>query len=299
MKRYNNKYTPSNQHPSYFIKHKYLESIYSYMLLEDFSMNFSIEFTHDRDSEKFYKVEPADDKLKEYLTFEDYSFFRYDMDKILQNIMYSLLIDGRTYLEIVLWADAAGHIAGISLEPFSAIPVLKLRDKYTFCAQTHDQKCRCFSMLKRNVISFDLKDLGFPRNYFRRLFRRMKPFETSLYSMSKNRQFQNVDFDAHIKKRDFHFLKLTKRIGWLGRNYSNPNLSEAYLLHRTIRYKTLKKRFLDYFLAQINQGLEAFQDDLEFHGKIVIPEFDTEHATDWAKMQRGEMGYSAISNLIH
>ena len=298
MNYYNNEYTSSRQHPSYSYNRTYQDGLYTHMLLEDFSSSFSITFSVSREDEKFYRVEPNNDKLKNYLSFEDRGFFRYDLDKILQRTMYILLTTGMAHIEIVLWKNRENQIIGISLEPFSAVSVLRLPKQHLFFTQKPDKTAQFFSVSSRHIITLDLKDLGFPRSYFRKLFRRMKPFETNIYSLALKKNKQNIDFAALTKKQDFEFLKLTSRIGWFGRHSSNPNFSEAYLLLRSIRFRTLKKRFLEYLLTQINLGLTEFQTELGFSGQITTAEFDTEHTEIWKNMQEGKCGFSTVSDHV-
>lgn len=296
MRYHSNEYTASRQHSHFSYKRKYQEGLYTHMLLEDLSQSFSIEFSPIREDDNFYYIDPPTDKLKSYLTFDDYGFFRYDLDKILQQTMYHLMTAGTAHMEIVLWRNYNNQVVGITLEPFSAVSIGTFKEKHLFFTKKPDKKAVFFSVPERHVIILDLKDLGFRRNYFRMLFRRMRPFETNLYAITEKK---NIDFKAFTKQEEFRFLKLTKRIGWTGRNSGNQHLSEAYLLKRSIRFKTLKKQFLEYLLAQINLGLSRFRDELDFHGKIVTMDFDTEHTAVWEKMQKGECGFSAVSKEVY
>lgn len=61
------------------------------MFVEDFCRSFSIKLAPIEQHDEFYDVSPADDLLKKLLTFDDYSFFRYSFDKLLDTLMYHLI----------------------------------------------------------------------------------------------------------------------------------------------------------------------------------------------------------------
>lgn len=130
-------------------------------------------------SYEFYDVSPADDLLKKLLIFDDYSFFRYSFDKLLDTLMYHLILNGTAYLEIVKWVDSRGTLQGIELVPICVSKGIKAKKVYRFFAKTPDRQSRImFKVNNQSVVSFYLKDLGFKKTYFRQLLNKFSRFDT-------------------------------------------------------------------------------------------------------------------------
>ena len=172
MRQIHNELISSQQTPRAYLHHdyKYKRGMHSHMFVEDFCRSFSIKLAPIEQHDEFYDVSPADDLLKKLLIFDDYSFFRYSFDKLLDTLMYHLILNGTAYLEIVKWVDSRGTLQGIELVPICVSKGIKAKKVYRFFAKTPDRQSRImFKVNNQSVVSFYLKDLGFKKTYFRQL----------------------------------------------------------------------------------------------------------------------------------
>lgn len=129
MRQIHNELISSQQTPRAYLHHdyKYKRGMHSHMFVEDFCRSFSIKLAPIEQHDEFYDVSPADDLLKKLLTFDDYSFFRYSFDKLLDTLMYHLILNGTAYLEIVKWVDSKGTLQGIELVPICVSKGIKAK----------------------------------------------------------------------------------------------------------------------------------------------------------------------------
>lgn len=256
---------------------KYKKGMYTHILLEDFGRSFSLELAPFEEHDNFYGVTPTEDSLKKLLQFNDYSFFRYSFDTLLNTIMHYLIINGKTYLEIVKWTDSSGKLQGIELVPLCARRGIRFGETYFFSVKTPDGRSR-FRLNKQAVVAFSLKDIGFKRRFFLRLISKLSRIDLSGYTdLTLDQNLKGIySFTEHQKQMDYLLLKYTRKVFWYGRSHSNQHLSESYLLYREAYYAMLQYKFLDYILQRINNGFEPLRQEFGFEGKIVtcLPRID-------------------------
>lgn len=300
-------YISSQQSPSIFkpYERKYKRIMYSRMLLEDFSSWFSSEFTPIElrsgiNRNKFYQVIPEDDELNKLIRFNHTRDFDYNFDELLKKIMYYLLVNGRTYAEIVSLTDQNNVVRGIELICVPAKHPRKIRNTYAFSAKNNKGEQIHFYISRPQLIIFDLKDLGFDRNYFRRQFARLSKYElTDAQKLMLHPRMQKIfDFTEYTKTMDLRFLKDTLPIHWLGRKYDNEHLSESYLLYRKMKYKMLRYKFLQYILHQINTQLEYFKTEWKFEGHITTLASVSPYEDAFSQYQRGQLNTSQLGDIL-
>lgn len=281
-------------------EHKYINSLHAHMFLEDFSGMFSSEFTPLSVRDGFYDVRPQDDVLKKLMQYTEYSYFDYEFDRLICNVMCYLILNGKAYVEIVSWTGEDDTIKGIEFVPVCAKCCHTSREKYSFIAKNHNNETIHFSIDKKRLVLFDLRDLGFHRNYFRKLINSLAEFDaTNASELMLDPDMNGVfDFTEYQKSLDYKLLKLTKPIHWLGRNYDNQHLSESYLLYRKIQYKTLRYKFLEYFLQQINEGLDRFKCEWGFSGKISISYPLPDYKNAFNQYKNGQINSSQLCKLV-
>jgi len=269
------------------------------MFLEDFSGPFSSTFTPIGMRDGFYIIAPKDDALKRLLLLNYYSNFDYNFDTLLSRIVYYLLINGKTYVEIVSFMDQENIVKGVE---FVCIPAKChcIGSKYRFTAQRPENKKVQFDVDSNRLIIFDLKDLGFRRNYFRKIINRLSLFDaTNATALMLNPKMNGIfNFEEYQKAIDYKLLKDTKSIHWLGRNYSNQHLSESYHLYRTMQYKILRYKFLEYILRQINKGLNDFKTEWGFSGDISISISLSHYKDAFSQYSRGEINASKLGDIV-
>lgn len=270
------------------------------MFIEDFTKGFSYDFTPIEKHDTFYGVSPADNTLKALLTFTNYSYFEYEFEELLSDIMYNLILNGKAYVEIVSWTDANGTVKGIEFIPVHAKFRCMRRRKVQFVAYDFNKEVVSFKIEKNRLLFFDLRDIGYKRSYFRKLIKHLCVFDATAASELVLDSNMNGIFDLtkYHEALEYKLLKQTKPVHWLGRSYSNKYLSESYLLYRTIQYKKLKYNFLEYILQQINEGLDAFKTGWDFSGKISIMSPLPDYQGEFEKYRNGEINASQLCKIV-
>lgn len=294
-------YVSSRQSPSFLpYERKYRKSSYSHMFLEDFSQWFSSTFTPIGIRDGFYKITPEDDELKRLLQFNFFSNFDHNFDELLSEIAYYLLINGKTYVEIVSYTDQENIVKGIELICIPAKCHRTRHNEYRLTAQSSENKSIQFNIDVNRLVIFDLKDIGFNRNYFRKIMNHLSVLdETNLPGLMLNPKMNGIfDFDEYKKTIEYKLLKDTIRIHWLGRNYSNQHLSESYHLYRVMRYKILRYKFLEYLLRQINAGLKNFKAEWGFVGEISTSVSLSHYEDAFSRYSKGEINSSKLGDIV-
>lgn len=274
-------------------------STYQHMFLEDFCHGFSFEFAQDKDDHLFYDVTPAGARLKKLLSFSKYDFLSYDMDRLLSHIMRTLVFSGKAFLEIVLSTDEEKNVVGLSLIPFDPIFSFQTSSRTYFIAIERDKKIRLFGIDNSNIITFRLSDLGFRRYSLKRYYKHLPHLDILKVSdMSLSPEKIGFDFTIWNNKREFQLLSHSRRTGWYGRNTSNQYMGEAYLLYRTIKFKVLRKEFLDYFLRQINTSLSPICSNLKIDGTLFAKSISHDYDMLLQKLHNGEINYSQLGDYV-
>ena len=121
----------------------------------------------------------------------------------------------------------------------------------------HDSQKFCLyrRIEHERLIGFDLHDLGYSRQFFTRILKRINKRDitkVSDFTFNKNLEF---DFTKYAGSADYQLLKETKGIHWYGRNSSNQYMGSFYLVWREAKVRCLRKRIFDYLLDKINAAL--------------------------------------------
>lgn len=270
------------------------------MFLEDFSRMYSSEFTPCGMNDSFYNVSPENDALKRLLLFSDYSNLNFNFDTLLNNITNNLILNGKAYIEVVSIMNSDNAIQGIDLVPISAKYHHKSHDKCSFIARSYNNETVHFTIDQNRLVIFDLKDIGFHRNYFLKLINKFTNFDVKNASeLMLNPKMKGIfDFIEYQKSEDYKLLKITKRTHWLGRDYTNQHLSESYLLYRAAQYKMLRYKFLEYILHQINGGLNRFKTEWGFSGTISTSISLPDYRNAFIKYNNGEITASQLCSIV-
>ena len=274
-------------------------SAYQHMFLEDFCRGFSFELAEDPDDRFFYDVTPEGAMLKKLLTFQKYDFLKYDLDQLLSHIMRTLVFSGKAFLEIVQITDADKNVVGIALVPFEPILSFRCSSNTYFASIQKDKKIRFFKIGNSNLINFRLSDLGFWRYYFKLYYKYLRCLDIlEVSDMSLSAKETSFDFDVWKAKREYKLLKCSRKIGWYGRNTSNQYMSEAYLLYRIIQWRSLRKRFLEYFLEQINASLKPICKNLKINGVLFSKCISYDYDDLLQKLYTGEINYNQLGDYV-
>lgn len=274
-------------------------SLYQHMFLEDFCQWFSIELAKSKDDRPFYDVLPEESPLKGLLTFQNYNFLHYGMDRLLAHIMRTLVFAGKAFVEVVLSFDAENNVTGISLVPFDPVLSISGVTNSCFIAIQCDGKLKCFKINKKNIILFRVSDIGFKRYYFKRFYNKLPRFDIlSVGDMSLSPQKTGFDFSVWKDKHEYKILKVSRKTGWHGRSTDNPYMGDAYLLHRAMQRKSLRKKFLDYLLEQINRSLVVVCKDLGIDGTLIAKSICYDYNELIQRLNSGDINYSQLGDCV-
>ena len=294
-------YTSSQKSPRgpYLAFRKEPTSLYQNSFLEDFLLPFSIDLAQDRDNDNFYNIVPNESDLKKVLCFQDYHFLRFDLDKILSQIMYTLIFAGKAFVEIVISTDEEKNLVGISLVPFHPIISIRGFKNTYFVALLKNKKTKLFKIEKQKLVSFRLSDLNYSHRYFRKLYRQLKRLDIlSVSDVTMSPGKTGFDFIVWNDKSEYKLLKITKKIGWYGRISGNKYMGDAYLLYRSAKFKLCRKQFLDYFLKKINQALQPICRELNIQGHLVANTIDLDLDDIFQKLASAKLDYSQLRDII-
>ena len=295
---------------------KYKHSTYADMLLQDLTASYSIYLSPKAHNAGFYFVDPLKENLEKMLSFRSYRWLENDLEDMLTEISYYLILNGRAYVEIATWmkpakeADQNGEtnqdkakikeIVGISLEPIPVERGVLVQGRYRFYGQDYKGNSVSFKVEKKNIICFDLKDMRIRRGYFLRLFKRLGNIDVlkaTGYALDSKLK-EKHSFSDHIKKNDYLLLKYTKRLHWYGRNLQNQQLSESYLLFRAAHFMLWRKSFLDYLIMKLNDGLKRFSEELNFKGRIKVKDMEYDYQKEIEDYNAGKINTEELAKDV-
>lgn len=211
-----------------------------------------------------------------------------------------LFKNGKTYIEIVSFIDQENIVKGVEFVCIPAKCHYARGNKYRLTVRGPENKNIQFDIDLNRLIIFDLKDLGFRRNYFRKMINHLSVLDaTNATTLMLDPEMNGIfNFDEYQKAIEYKLLKDTKFVHWLGRNYSNKHLSESYHLYRTMQYKILRYKFLQYILLQINNGLNNFKTQWGFAGNISAAVSLSHYEDAFEKYSKGEINASKLGDIV-
>lgn len=272
----------------------------TFALVRDMSASFAIEFTPFDQHSNFYSITPHRDRLEELLCFNNYQFMEYELDNLLSSIAAQMLNTEKVWIELTTWKNTTGIIKGISLDRF--IPILSWtgRQYRYFLSLSKGTKNPAFFRIPRKyAICLSLRDIGLPKRYFPKLQSRLRQYDLLNFSdMTLNPEKTHFDFSEYKKAYDYGILKDTKEIGWTGGNYSNPNMSESYLIYRIARRKEFRRKLYQYIIRQINKLLCECSGDLECQGRITVQCSFVPMNIVLEQLSSGKINTSQASDLV-
>lgn len=295
------KYNMSQESPfQHFVwKKKYIRSLYSHMLIEDLCRHFSIEFSSFHIRRDFYKVQPIGDVLETFLKTKDWYDISHSFDEVLGQSMFSLILKGKAYIEVVLLKDDLDALESITFRSLIFTSAKTKKHITKLISHTSSGEKIKYNISNKYLIILDLRELGFSRNYFVGLIKKLAPLEVTKYTDLMLDKKSKFDFNEYKRKADFKLLYLTKDIHWMGRNYDNQYLSENYLLYRISMYKKMRWEFLDYMIKKFNEALDRFKDEYTFKGRIVVNTVPIDYEKHLADLSEGKINTTQMSDIVN
>lgn len=278
---------------------KIATSIYQHAFLEDFCCGFSFNLAENTDYASFYDVEPENASLKKWLTFAKHDFLRYGLDDVFSHFLHTLVFSGKAFAEVVSSYDKSGKLVGISFVPFDPIISIRCFKRTYFVAIQNDKKPKFFNIRNQNIIVLRSSDVGFSRYYLSRFYKRLRKFDvTNVSDMTFSSAASGFDFMLWRNRTEHQLLKCSKKLGWHGRISDAQHLGDAYVLFRSIRFKMLRKKFLEYFLLNINQAVSEICETNGSRGTIVAKTVCHKYDELLEKLSAGEMNYTQLQDYV-
>ena len=240
------------------------DSIYSHRFWGELASGYSHFFNNKGDTRDFFSFEPGGCKIEKLLKVQCCHCSSHNIEMIISKITYSLMAYGRAYIYfhpeyfVKKEDDGTKTQALSSFEIGEILGVIKKRTKeeIVFVKTNLNFETNEIHMLKKQLVIFDINELGFSKNHFTSLLKRLSKCDISLKSVDMMTNFPDMyDFEYHSERAKFEELKILRKIGW---SFGNEGLSDSYILYKKIKLDELKLRFLEYIVKKINDGLHEF-----------------------------------------
>ena len=248
------------------------------------------------DMKSFLEISSDNDKFKSLLlNLNQYEFLDF-LERNIEVALYNLAMYGTSYLYIEpeYEENESGKI-------YKELINLKIREikgiyiKNNFYSTSFSGELIKLNLDQNKLISFDLLDLGYTRNYFRNLVNKIGKCDMISTSLKMTRDEENVyDFNYHYEKNQKKLYKYVNKIGW---EFGTDGLSDSYILYNRIKLLSFKRKFFNYALERINKFLiENYIHDNSF--KIVANVKNENYEEIWDKYQRGEFVISDLNKIL-
>lgn len=283
--------------PYPFFKRKKRISLYGDMLLQDFCMYFSIILRKKNDYRQFYKIDVPDNCLLNLLEYDNGMFLEYDLDKLLADNLADLLHYGKSYVELVRIFDKDKKLIGIKFIRFRNNIQVHIGKKIYYVLRKCDGKIVTGKIDTENVISFKLRDIGYSKSYFKKLFRKLHKYDTNFLKLSMDSK-SGFEMDVYEKKQDYELLKLGHNVRWLGRKFDNYYVNEPYLLYIRMEEMKLKEAMLSQLLSKYNEKLANVGKKYGFLGKICFDSKTSKYSDLYKNLMKGMKNCEEVSGEI-
>ena len=166
--------------------------------------------------------------------------------------------------------------------------------KDIFYYKTYSKEISSFDISEGMLITLDLKELGFKRNYFTKLVKRLGKYDITSAPIELINTEPTYDFSVHVNKNREKFLREVKNINWY---FGTEGLSDSYILYKEINMKIFKMRLLQYVLEKINKVLaNKYIQDREF--RIEARTKNIDYVEVWKKYNKGELTVSDLNKIL-
>ena len=281
-----------------FFKRKRRISLYRDMFLQDFCMHFSIILRKKNDFRCFYKIDGPDNRLLNLLEYDNGMFLEYDIDKLLAGNLSDLLHYGKSHVELVKIFDKDKNLIGIKLIRFRNNLQVHIGKKIYYILRTYDGKIVTGKIDAENVISFKLRDIGYSKSYFRKLFRKLYKYDSNFLKLSMDSK-SGFEMDVYERKQDCEFLKLGHNVRWLGRKYDNYYVNEPYLLYIKMEEMKLKEEMLSKLLSKYNEKIAQVGKKYGFLGEICFDTKTSNYSDLYKALMKGMKNCEEVSDEIY
>lgn len=244
--------------------------------------------------DSFFYFKKSDKKLSTLLGFFT-NLDGFDLEQSIRNIIYDLLLYGKTYAEVILFFDEKNTLDEIEIKPIRYKRQIIIFNKLYYCVKKFDGTYEFGHIDKQNLLIFNLKDMGFSKSFFKRRMKKLDKLDKNLLDLPSTSP--DFNFDIYKKKTELKNLKIMKKVYWT-ESLRNKHISEPYLVYRSMKLHLLQKEFLDYVLGKYNEKLNQVGKEHNFTGKIRYKTKTVDYNTLINELQSGEKNCEQIADLI-
>lgn len=275
-------------------------NIYSHRFFQDLCTGFSFvlgEYTREND---FIYFEPAGCAIETLLRQNKHYNLSYEIEEVLYNVIGSLLRYGKAYLYLqpeYLETDdhSQKNISAVEMREILGYPSKKKSDTIQFYCKSFDGDVRKTELLSDGLIVFNLKDIGYQKNYFNKIVKRLGKLDTTASATGLlTESIPGYDFSEHLKHNRLKVLRETKEIGWY---FGTDGLSDSYILYRKIQQDKLKLVILNYVVNKINHAIKALLKEQDA-GEMKMRIKDHDYSQMWNDYNAGHITASELTRLL-
>lgn len=273
-----------------------INNTYSHRFYRDLFTGYAYSLGEKKlDRRDFFVIVPDNREIvKIFTTYYDFS---YDLERTIDNALYSMAVYGKAYIfvkpEYVEKIEEDGKTNNV-LEKLYIREAKGILKKDIFYYKTYSKEISSFDISEGMLITLDLKELGFRRNYFTKLVKRLGKYDITSAPIELINTEPTYDFSVHVNKNREKFLREVKNINWY---FGTEGLSDSYILYKEINMKIFKMRLLQYVLEKINKVLaNKYIQDREF--RIEARTKNIDYVEVWKKYNKGELTVSDLNKIL-
>lgn len=225
-----------------------------------------------------------------------YNFFN-ELEETIDSALYSLAVYGKAYVYVKPEYTEIENESGKVNKKLRFLAIREVKGvlkKDSFYCKTYQNEVSKFDIDEGTLIVLDLKELGYRRNYFTRLVKKIGKYDAVSVSYQLLNKEPSYDFNVHVKKSQKRFLKNVSNIGWM---FGTEGLSESYILYKKIKMRLFKMKNLQYVLGKINKVVvENYINDNSFEIKADTKNIDYKEV--WEEYQEGKFTISDLNKIL-
>lgn len=285
------------------IYHLSKKNIYEVRFFEDLSSGYSYILGENNKKRDFLTFEPLDCNLSKLINGKHHYDLSYYIEQVVDHVTYSLMAFGKAYvyikpdytMSIDLDNNETKVLSSIEISEIKGFVKKQNKTHFIFCCRGYNEATRDIEIQRKQLIVFDIKDLGYNKKYFTNILKKLGKCDITLSSTSMiTDNSDGYDFSVHSKKTKLEELRASKDIGWL---FDTDGLSDSYILYKKIQEDKLRLQFLNYILEKLNSGFENYIVDAG--GKLVAHVKEKNYNQLWKDYSDGKLTGTELANILY
>lgn len=267
-------------------------NLYSQKFFQDLFSGYAYSLIdNNRLEDDFFGIASTNKEIERIFYSEGKHNFSLKLESVIDGALLDLAKFGKAYIYISAEYDELSTNVTKKIRTIKFMSLRGIFDKNNFYSMRNNKLHR---IRKESVISYDLKELGYKRNYFNKIVNKIgKNNVLSNFDRLSN-ECSNYDFKVHKEKSLELLLKTLKDIGYF---FTTDELSESHLLYKIIQMRMLKEKFLGYIISKINLELKnRYINDVSFEIKPLIRKIN--YIELWEKYSKGELVQKDLRKIL-